>query len=60
MPYVSVAIDKDSTMSSKLLGFCLENPEYPILSYPGTIVRIPNTTFEAYNKEISAVLQEID
>lgn len=60
MPYVAVAIDEGSTMSRKLLDFCLENPEYPIVSYPGTTVRMPNTTFEAYNHAILAGLQEMD
>ena len=60
MPYVSVAIDEGSTVSRKLLDFCLENPEYPIVSYPGTTIRMPNTTFEAYNVAILCGLRDMD
>ena len=60
MPYVAVAIDEGSTMFRKLLDFCLENPEYPTLSYSGATVRMPNATYEAYNKAIIAGLREMD
>ena len=60
MPYVSVAIDEGSTMSRKLLDFCLENPEYPVLSYPGVTVRMPDTTYESYNRAILYGLREMD
>ena len=60
IPYVSVAIDEGSTMSRKLLDFCLENPEYKNLSYPGATVRMPDTTYESYNRAILAGLREMD
>ena len=59
MPYVSVSLDEGSTMSRKLLDFCLENPEYPIKSYPAMTIRMPDTTFESYNIAIIAGLKEI-
>ena len=60
MPYVSVALDEGSTMSRKLLDFCLENPEYPTISYPGTTIRMQDTTFESYNTAIVSGLREMD
>ena len=60
MPYVSVALDEGSTMSRKLLDFCLENPEYPTLSYPRTTIRIPVNTFESYNTAILCGLRDME